>query len=127
MRRILLGIVLALCVPATASAGNRVAAFYYPWYGTVARDGAYQHWGQNGHTPPNDIASSYYPLQGVYSSTDKIVVGQQMDEIKSAGIDEIAVSWWGRGSAEDKGLGGLGAGGRTRKSAVRVHLEPAGN
>jgi hypothetical protein len=127
MRRIIFGIVLALCVPATASAGNRVAAFYYPWYGTMAKDGAYQHWSQDGHTPPNDIASSYYPLQGVYSSTDKVVVGQQMDEIESAGIDEIAVSWWGRGSTEDGRLGLVAAAARADNIAVAVHVEPYGN
>src|ERR1700759_1983161 len=104
MRRLLLCVLFSLGLPATASAGT-VTAFYYPWYGTAAKDGAYQHWAQDGHTPPNDIASSYYPLQGVYSSTDKVVVGRQMDEIESAGIDEIAVSWWGRGSTEDQRLG----------------------
>src|SRR5512141_629200 len=101
MRRLLLGILLALYLPASAQAGVRVSAFFYPWYGTAARDGAYLHWGQLGHDPPNDIASSYYPARGLYSSSDRLVLAQQMDEIRSAGIDEIVVSWWGRGSAED--------------------------
>jgi hypothetical protein len=124
MRRLLLGILLALCVPATAHAGVRVSAFYYPWYGTSSVDGSYQHWAQHGHTPPNDIASAYYPAQGLYSSTDRVVVGQQMDEVKASGIDEIAVSWWGRGSAEDARLPEVVAAARADGIAVAIHLEP---
>lgn len=127
MRRLLIGILLALSVPATAAASNRVSAFYYPWYGTAAEDGAYFHWGQDGHTPPNDIASSYYPLAGVYSSSDTVVVGQQMDEIRSAGIDEIAVSWWGRGSPEDLRLPEVTAAARADGISVAIHIEPYGN
>ena len=91
-------------MPANARADVRVSAFYYPWYGTSAHDGAYQHWSQRGHAPPDDIASAYYPARGLYSSSDRLVVGAQMDEIRNAGIDEITVSWWGRGSPEDSRL-----------------------
>ena len=101
MRQFLFGLLVALVVPAHAVAGGRVSAFYYPWYGTSASDGSYQHWSQDGHAPPNDIASSYYPAIGLYSSSDKLVIDAQMSEIRSAGIDEIAVSWWGQGSPED--------------------------
>jgi len=126
MRRIVLVCALvALALPAAASAGHvRVSAFYYPWYGTPALDGAYQHWSQNGHTPPDDIASAYYPAAGVYSSSDRAVIAQQMDEIKEAGIDEIAVSWWGRGSAEDARLGAVAAAARADGISVAAHLEP---
>src|SRR5664279_3817522 len=104
MRRLLSALVLALVLPASAQAAARVSAFYYPWYGTSSVDGSYQHWAQLGHNPPNDIASSYYPARGLYSSSDQLVIGQQMDEIRAAGIDEIAVSWWGQGSPEDARL-----------------------
>jgi len=126
MRRIVLVCALAaLAVPAAAGAAHvRVSAFYYPWYGTPALDGAYQHWSQNGHTPPDDIASAYYPAAGAYSSSDKAVVARQMREIKAAGIDEIAVSWWGRGSAEDGRLGAVAAAARADGIAVAAHLEP---
>ena len=43
MRLLLLGLVVALAVPANAVAGGRVSAFYYPWYGTYSADGSYQH------------------------------------------------------------------------------------
>src|SRR5436305_8532830 len=124
MRRALLSLILVLALPSTAHAAVRVTAFYYPWYGTVARDGAFEHWAQHGHVPPDDIASVYYPLRGLYSSSDRLVVGAQMDEIRSAGIDEIAVSWWGQGSAEDARLPLILAEARADRLAVAVHLEP---
>src|SRR3954471_22938209 len=75
MRRLLLGILLALCLPASAQAAQgRVSAFFYPWYGTSAEDGSYVHWAQLGHVPPDDIASSYYPAAGLYSSSDRLVL-----------------------------------------------------
>ena len=125
MRRFLLCVLVVLAVPASArAAGPRVTAFYYPWYGTSAVDGAYQHWAQAGHTPPNDIASAYYPARGLYSSSDKLVISTQMDEVRAAGIDELAVSWWGRGSAEDARLPLVVASARADGIAVAVHLEP---
>jgi hypothetical protein len=52
------------------------------------------------------------------------VTGAQMDEIRAAGIDEIAVSWWGRGSAEDARLAEVVAAAHVDGIAVAVHLEP---
>jgi glycoprotein endo-alpha-1,2-mannosidase len=124
MRRLLLGLVIVLSLPATARADVRVSAFYYPWYATSAHDGAYRHWSQRDHVPPDDIASSYYPARGLYSSADKLVIGEQMDEIRAAGIDEIAVSWWGRGSPEDSRMPAVAAAARADGIAVAAHLEP---
>jgi len=124
MARLIIAMLVLLALPANAWAGNRVSAFYYPWYGTGAQDGAYAHWGQDGHQPPNDIASAYYPLTGLYSSSDQLVVSTQMDEIRKAGIDEIAVSWWGQGSPEDLRLPLVVAAARTDGIAVAAHLEP---
>jgi hypothetical protein len=117
-------VLIGLALPAVASAGVRVSAFYYPWYGTSSEDGAFEHWSQHGHVPPNDIASSYYPAAGLYSSSDQLVIAAQMDEIRSAGIDEIAVSWWGRGSPEDTRLPAVVAAAHADGIAVAVHLEP---
>jgi hypothetical protein len=117
-------LILALLLPATAQAGVRVSAFYYPWYGTSVRDGAFQHWAQRDHAPPNDIASDYYPSRGLYSSSDALVTGQQMDDLRAAGVDEIAVSWWGKGSPEDRRLAGVVAAARIDRISVAVHLEP---
>ncbi|HEV2593073.1 MAG TPA: hypothetical protein VGU02_14405 [Gaiellaceae bacterium] len=121
---------LLLALPASALAHGsggtpvRVTAFYYPWYGTSTQDGAYQHWGQDGHAPPNDIASSYYPARGLYSSSDHSVVDEQMREIRDAGIDEIAVSWWGRGSDEDRRLALVLQSAKDAGVQVAAHLEP---
>jgi hypothetical protein len=124
MRLFLLGLLFALLLPVSAQADVRVSAFYYPWYGTSTRDGAFQHWAQAGHAPPNDIASSYYPARGLYSSSDQLVIAQQMDEIKSSGIDEIDVSWWGQGSPEDQRLPAVIVAARADGVAVAAHLEP---
>jgi hypothetical protein len=117
-------LILAVLLPATAQAGVRVSAFYYPWYGTMASDGAFQHWGQLGHAPPNNIASAYYPSRGLYSSSDALVTGQQMQDMRAAGIDEVAVSWWGRGSAEDTRLTEVVAAAHAAGLKVAAHLEP---
>src|SRR5256885_149916 len=94
----------ALCPAAPALASPPVvSAFYYPWFGTF-EDGGYAHWAQNGHAPPDDIASNYYPAYGPYSSSNAAVIATQLSEAERAGIDELAVSWWGRGSSEDKVL-----------------------
>jgi hypothetical protein len=113
----------SLCVPAAAHAAT-VSIFYYPWYGTPARDGAWQHWNQNQHRPPNDLYSRFYPARGPYSSDDRAVVDQQMAEIAAAGIDEVVASWWGRGSAEDAKLRLVLAAERRRHLRPAIHLEP---
>jgi Glycosyl hydrolase family 99 len=99
---------LLLVAPATTISTGQAAGlpretsiFYYPWYGTPTWDGSYSHWDQNGHTPPFDLASSYYPARGPYSSQDPHVVAAQMRDIAGAGIKEVVSSWWGWGSSED--------------------------
>jgi len=114
-----------LCVPAAARAGT-VAIFYYPWYATQAKDGGWQHWNQNGHRPPSDLYSRFYPAGGPYSSSDPGVVDRQMTQIAGAGVDEVVVSWWGRGSAEDARLPAVAASARRHGLLVGIHLEPYG-
>jgi glycoprotein endo-alpha-1,2-mannosidase len=114
----------ALCLPALARAGSAaVAAFYYPWFGSP-QDGGYEHWAQNGHAPPADIASNYYPAVGPYSSSNAAVIATQLNEVESAGIDELVVSWWGRGSNEDKVLPDVIAGAAATGTLIAVHVEP---
>src|SRR5204863_4915353 len=98
-------VVVAAGPAAPADRAVRTAVFFYGWWGTAARDSGYRHWQQNGHRPPADIASDYYPLRGVYSSSSPAVLAAQMAEIRRAGIDEAVISWWGRGSWEDRHLG----------------------
>jgi hypothetical protein len=101
-----------------------VSAFYYPWFATNTEDGSYAHWAQDGHLPPNDISSVYYPALGVYSTDNPVVLDAQMAEIQRAGINQIAVSWWGRGSPEDQRLPAVIQAARARGIDVAVHIEP---
>jgi glycoprotein endo-alpha-1,2-mannosidase len=119
-----LAVVLLLAAAPAAEARVRSAIFYYPWYGVPARDGAYQHWHQNGMRPPRAIASSFYPARGVYSSGDRLVVAAQMADIRAAGIDQVIASWWGRDSVEDRRLPMLVAAARKRGLSVAAHVEP---
>lgn len=113
----------SLCVPAAAYGGT-VAIFYYPWYATPAHDGAWQHWNQNGHRPPGDLYSRFYPARGPYSSNDPAVVDQQMAEIAAAGVDEVVSSWWGRGSGEDTRLQLVLGAARRHGLQPAIHIEP---
>ena len=73
---------------------------------------------------PGQLASAFYPVRGLYSSADRLVLGAQAAEIRAAGIDVLVSSWWGRGSFEDERLGSIQlAAGRVGLD-VAVHLEP---
>ena len=114
---------VCFCTPALARAAT-VTIFYYPWYGTPAQDGGWEHWNQNAHTPPVNLYSLFYPAHGPYSSSDARVVDTQMAEIRAAGVDEVVVSWWGRGSQEDARLPLVVAAARRHGLLVGIHLEP---
>ena len=110
---------------AVAGAGvGEVAIFYYPWYGTPARDGAWQHWQQNGNAPPAQIASGWFPARGPYSSSDLTVVRAQMREIASIGVQTVIVSWWGAGSVEAARFPAVAQAARRAGLRVAVHVEP---
>src|SRR5581483_355034 len=64
------------------------------------------------------------PAYGPYSSGNESVIATQMAEAARAGIDELAVSWWGRGSPEDSHLPELAAGAAAAGIEVAVHVEP---
>jgi glycoprotein endo-alpha-1,2-mannosidase len=122
---------LALLVPAgglarvqRAAPGHQTSIFYYPWYGTPKFDGSYLHWDQNGHVPPLDLATSYYPARGPYSSADPKVVAAQMRDIAGAGIKEVISSWWGWGSLEDRRLPMIVRMARQLGLRVAAQIEP---
>jgi glycoprotein endo-alpha-1,2-mannosidase len=126
MRRILSLAVCALALSSgSAGAANLpVSIFYYPWYSTAERDGAYAHWAQRGHAPPADIAAGFYPARGLYSSADVLVVSQQMQQIAAMGVDEVSISWWGRGSVEDARLPVVLAALKAQGLDAAIHIEP---
>jgi len=80
---------------------DRVAAFYYPWYGNIETDGSWVHWDQANNHPPTDIGADYYPLLDAYSAIDPDVVAQHFAWLREAGVGVIVSSWWGRGSNEN--------------------------
>ncbi len=113
-------------VAASGQARAETAIFYYAWFGTPEGDGEYHHWQQGGSAPPAQVGSSYYPSRGPYSSSDDLVLGAQMREIAGAGVGTVIVSWWGRGSLEDRRLPRILAAARAQDLAVAAHLEPYG-
>lgn len=80
--------------------------FYYLWYGSPQMDGSYIHWDhvlvphwdpkiaashpKGRHNPPDDIASSYYPELGPYSSRDPDVIESHMSQIEAAAAGFMA-------------------------------------
>lgn len=108
----------------TGGGAGEVGIFYYPWYGTAARDGVWQHWQQHGNTPPSQIASGWFPSRGPYSSSDPGVVRTQMREIASVGVQNVIVSWWGPASVEAGRLPGIARAARAAGLRVALHIEP---
>jgi hypothetical protein len=106
------------------SPSPRVGIFFYPWYGTPARDGGYEHWGQRGLAPPDEIASNFFPARGIYSSSDPTVLRSQVRDIAAAGVGTVIVSWWGRGSTEDVRLTAVIAAATAYGLQVAIHIEP---
>uniref|UniRef100_A0A3Q3X1G9 Mannosidase endo-alpha like n=1 Tax=Mola mola TaxID=94237 RepID=A0A3Q3X1G9_MOLML len=96
-----------------------VHIFYYLWYGSPTMDNKYIHWdhvlvphwdpkiaashAQGRHTPPEDIASSFYPELGPYSSRDLQVLESHMAQIEAAAAGVLVLSWYPPGVAEDHG------------------------
>ena len=126
MRRVIPALLCGLLLtPATARAAEvRTAIFFYPWYSNPAHDGAYAHWQQNGHLPPADVASVFFPVRGAYSSSDPRVLRAQMRDIARAGVDQVVSSWWGWGSEEDERLPDVVRAAHRYRLSVAVHLEP---
>ena len=121
-----LTVALAGCSKALGSGATSTAvqAFFYPWYGTPAVDGHWIHWGQNGHSPPGDIASQFYPASGPYSDADGVTLARQMGWMADAGIGVAIESWWGQGSLEDQRTPAVLAAAAANGVKVAFHIEP---
>jgi glycoprotein endo-alpha-1,2-mannosidase len=121
----LAAVIASLCCASAAAAGSpRVAIFFYPWYSTAAHDGSDAHWNQAGHSPPGDVASSFLPLRGAYSSADTAVLRAQLAEIAGTGAGVVVSSWWGSGSTEDVRLPAIIDAARASGLRVAVQVEP---
>ncbi|KAK6323913.1 hypothetical protein J4Q44_G00062520 [Coregonus suidteri] len=96
-----------------------VQIFYYLWYGTPQMDGKYIHWdhvlvphwdpkiaashAKGRHTPPEDIAASFFPELGPYSSRDPTVLESHMSQIEAAAAGVLVLSWYPPGIADNHG------------------------
>lgn len=108
---------------AAPSASDRVAIFYYPWYSTPTRDGRWAHWYVEREGVPV-LSTPYYPMRGLYSSSNARIVLAQMSEIAAAGVGTVVVSWWGFGSPEADRLPLVLDAARRRGLSVALHIEP---
>jgi glycoprotein endo-alpha-1,2-mannosidase len=97
----------------TATAQNnklnyKAFCFYYNWYGSVKTDGKIAHWAHQilkkndkdtitkGAFPGNgNIGANYFPQSGEYSNADSALIDKHMQQIASAGIGVVAVTWMG--------------------------------
>ncbi|KAJ0003736.1 hypothetical protein NQD34_008834 [Periophthalmus magnuspinnatus] len=96
-----------------------VHIFYYLWYGAPSMDQKYIHWdhvlvphwdpkiaashAQGKHSPPEDIAASFYPELGPYSSRDSTILENHMSQIEEAAAGVLVLSWYPPGVADDHG------------------------
>jgi glycoprotein endo-alpha-1,2-mannosidase len=108
-------------------------AFYYPWYGNPATDGAYANWNHPvavRNEPPrafpggDDIGANFYPSLGCYSVNDPKVLREHMRQMRQAGVGVVCASWWGKGTFTDRALPGLFKAAEEAGLKVNFHLEP---
>ncbi|XP_071063348.1 glycoprotein endo-alpha-1,2-mannosidase isoform X3 [Pseudochaenichthys georgianus] len=94
-------------------------AFYYTWYGNPKFDGKYIHWDhpqlphwdlkvaqgypQARHVPPEDIGANFYPSLGAYSSRDPSIIESHMQQLRTAAIGVLVVSWYPPNMSDDNG------------------------
>jgi hypothetical protein len=124
VRLVVVALAALLLAPAVARGAGETSIFYYPWWGTPKHDGKYLHWNKGGHLPPHDLASTFYPSRGAYSSRNWRILSQHMTDIARAGIDEVVSSWWGLGSPEAARLPVLMRAAWKHHLDLAVHIEP---
>ena len=91
-----------------------LAALMYLWFGFDLTTGASigglksSHWNTDLGTYGSRVGITDEPTYGFYSSDDPAVISRQLNDMETAGIDTILVSWHGQGdtnfdlTADDK-------------------------
>jgi hypothetical protein len=110
---ILVAMLFGVHVSAAEPAKPVLFANYYTWYSThTGPNKTWTHWVRHPvademkkeadrtgkvveKLEPNDIASVFWPLAGLYNSTDPEIVRWHIRLAKAAGIDAFLVDWWG--------------------------------
>lgn len=91
--------------PVTKQNGMVIFAHYMAWFTSPETSGSWNHWTMSDKALTTDNYASYYtPLQGPYSSQDADNLDYQMLLMKYAGIDGVAVDWYGSSSRNDYGF-----------------------
>ena len=102
--------------------GQRVLAFYYPWYGNPEGPaGSWVHW----EPRRTNWASTHMPTAGYYDSLDPETVRRHIREAKAGGIDGFIASWWGLSSFENRALPILMAAAEEEDFLVTIYYEAA--
>lgn len=112
---------------ARAAAPRTCYAFYYPWWGAKPSQTTYVHWdGGNPNRPglPNNITAVQYPLLNPYDSHAQTTLYYHIGWAVRAKIDVLVVSWWGRGSYEDRAVPALLAAAAQNGVKVAFLIEP---
>ena len=112
---------------------DKVHAFYYPWYGNPQTDKFYYHWSHQQFVkegePKNypggdDVAASFYPKLGCYSSKSDQDLDAHMLMLGRAKVGTICTSWWGKDSYTDKAVPRLLDAAARHNIKVCFHIEP---
>lgn len=124
---------IAKAEPRAARVNRRVHAFYYPWFGNLETDGAYDHWNHAVSTrsgPPKsypggeDIGANFYPALGCYSVNDPATLRKHMRQLRQARVGTICVSWWGKNSFTNRTLPALFDAAQKEGIRINFHIEP---
>jgi competence/damage-inducible protein CinA-like protein len=136
---VLLAVALLMCFSrCSVRAGDsrpydKVHAFYYPWYGNPQTDKFHYHWshqqfikeGEPKNYPGgDDIAASFYPKLGCYSSNSEQDLDAHMLMLCRAKAGVICTSWWGKDSYTDKAVPCLLDAAARHNIKVCFHIEP---
>jgi glycoprotein endo-alpha-1,2-mannosidase len=91
----------------TVTAPPRVLALYYGWYGTPQVSKSWSHY-QDVRVAEKKIGSHVnFPAQGPYDSTDPQVLERHVQQAKTAGVETLVCSWWGKNDLTDRSFRAL--------------------
>jgi glycoprotein endo-alpha-1,2-mannosidase len=100
-----------IVTPPMSARSYDIHIFYHPGFGTPEIDGEYRGWNSDGENrmgepvsyPGNmDIASSFFPAYGCYSSNNPKVIESHMGQLAVAQTGVACVMWYGKDSFESR-------------------------
>ncbi len=97
--------------PPMSARSHDIHIFYHAGFGTPEIDGEYRSWNSEGENKMGeslsypggmDIASSFFPAYGCYSSNDPRVIESHMGQLAVAQTGVVCVLWYGKDSYESR-------------------------